>query len=79
MWADILFDIRPDLLEQLRRQQHHARRAIADLGILRTCNVDERARSGVHDVEQLQDGRAVVGDGDFLYMYIIFFKGSRVR
>jgi hypothetical protein len=51
------------LLEQLRREQRHRGGAVADLGVLRARDVNQRLGRGVHDVEQLQDLGAVVGDG----------------
>lgn len=50
------------LLQQLGGEQRHRRRAVADLGVLRARNVDQRLRRGVHHVQQLQDLGAVVGD-----------------
>jgi len=63
MRAHPLLDLPADLPQQLGRQQDDRRRAVADLGVLRPRNVHQRPRRRVDDVEQLEDGRAVVGDG----------------
>lgn len=61
--ADALLDLLLDLLQNLARQHHHRRRAVAHLGVLRARDVHQDARRRVHDVEQLHHRRAVVGDG----------------
>lgn len=60
VWADTLFDIAPDLFQQLSSKQNHARRSISDLSILGTCDVDQGPGGGVNDVEKLEDGGTVV-------------------
>ena len=51
------------LLEQRAGEHDDARRAVADLVVLRPRQVDQQAPDLVLHVHQLQDGRAVVGDG----------------
>jgi len=41
-------------------QERHTRCPISDLGVLRTSNVHKGSRSGMYNVQQLQDGRSIV-------------------
>lgn len=59
-----LLDKRLHRAQQLAREEDDGRRAVADLGVLRERHVDERLGRRVHDLQQLHDGRAIVGDGD---------------
>jgi len=59
-----LLDVRLRLAQELAREQHHARRAVAHLCILRHGDLDERDSGRVHDLQQLHDGRTIVGDGN---------------
>ena len=58
-----LLDVGLALAQELAREQHNARRAIADLRILRHGDLHERDGGGVHDLQQLHERRAVVRDG----------------
>lgn len=75
MDSDAVLDERPDLLEDLggtgvsagllmgverHSQKCHTGGTVSDFGILCARNVDKRARSGVHNVEELEQGGAVV-------------------
>lgn len=63
MWADTILNEALALPEQLRREQDDARRTVSDLRVLSARNVDERLGRRVHDLEELQNRRAVVRDG----------------
>jgi hypothetical protein len=51
------------LLEQLASSEHNRGGAISDLVVLGARNVDQGLGSGVHDVEQTDQGSTIVGDG----------------
>ena len=51
------------LLEELAGEDDDGGGAVAHLGVLALGDVYEGLGRGVHDVEQLHDGGAVVGDG----------------
>ena len=59
-----LLDVGLALAQELAGEQHDARRAVADLGVLRHRDLHERHGGRVHDLQQLHEGRAVVGDRD---------------
>ena len=40
MWADTLFDVPPNLLQQLCGKQDDTRRPVTDFGVLRARDVD---------------------------------------
>mmetsp|Transcript_1370 Transcript_1370/g.4189 ORF Transcript_1370/g.4189 Transcript_1370/m.4189 type:complete len:606 (+) Transcript_1370:131-1948(+) len=61
-----VLDERLHLLEDLAAEEHHGRRAVANLRVLRHANLRQHARRGVNNVQQLHNRRAVVGDGDSL-------------
>eukprot|EP00047_Mylnosiga_fluctuans_P001742 m.221713 g.221713 ORF g.221713 m.221713 type:complete len:557 (-) comp10637_c0_seq1:26-1696(-) len=63
LWVDTLLDEGLALAEELARKQHNACRAITDLGVLRLGNVHECAAGRVHNIQELHDGSAVVGNG----------------
>ena len=48
------------VLQDLCGQQHHGRRSVAHLGVLRLGDVHQGLGSGVDDVEELHDASAVV-------------------
>lgn len=51
--ADTLFHVLLDLLENLAGQNNNRGSAISNLSVLRSCNIDQDAGSGVNDVEEL--------------------------
>mmetsp|Transcript_53172 Transcript_53172/g.137548 ORF Transcript_53172/g.137548 Transcript_53172/m.137548 type:complete len:485 (-) Transcript_53172:48-1502(-) len=61
--VDPLLNVRLRLPQELARQQHHARRAVADLGVLRHRDLDQRHRRRVDNLQQLHDGRPIIRDG----------------
>ena len=60
--VDAAVEQRLRLLEQRPRQHHHARRAVADLVVLRLAQLDEQLADLVLHLHLLQDRRAVVRD-----------------
>lgn len=52
--------------QELRRDNDHRCRSIADLLVLFLCKIDEDFSSRMLDCEHGQDGRAVVGDRHLL-------------
>jgi hypothetical protein len=52
------------LLEELTREDHDGRRAVADLVVLSLRDLDHHLRRWVLDIHLLQHRRAVVGDSD---------------
>ena len=62
--GDAVFDVSSDFLEELRSEQSDRGCAITDFGILGTRDIDEGLAGGVDDVEESEDRRTIVGDGD---------------
>lgn len=52
------------LLEELAGHEHDGGSSITDLVILRLGDVDEGLGSRVHNVEELNQSGAIIGDGD---------------
>jgi hypothetical protein len=63
MRANAVLNERLRLAHKLRRKKHHTSRPVSNLSILRPRDIDERLGSGMHDIEEFEDRRAVVGDG----------------
>lgn len=61
--SDTILNKGPDLPKDLASEKDDRGRAVADLGVLGTSDVDERLRGRVDNVEELKDGGAVVRDG----------------
>ena len=57
-------------LQQLAREDDHARRAVADLVVLRARELDHRLGGGVRDVDLAQDRVAVVRQHDAFFIYM---------
>ena len=55
-----LLDERLQVAQYLGREQHHARRAVAHLGVLRLGYVHQSATGRMHDLEQIHDRRSVI-------------------
>jgi hypothetical protein len=53
-------------LEQLRRDEHDRRSPVSDFLVLLLGELDEDAPGGVVHLDEVQDGRSVVGDGHVL-------------
>jgi len=62
--VDVLFEEVLGVLEELARDRDRARRAVAGLVLLRLGDLDDHLGGRVVDVHRLQDGDAVVRDGD---------------
>lgn len=65
MRTNALLDIIPDLLQELSSKQNYTRRSIPNLSILSACDIDQSPGSGMHDVEEFENGRTIVGDLSF--------------
>ena len=52
--------------QELRSDDDHRRRPIADFLVLFLCEIDEDFTSGMLNCEEREDGSAVVGDCYFL-------------
>lgn len=60
MNSHTLLDVWSDLLQDLGGQENDGSGSVTNLGVLSTGNVDKSARSGVNNVEELEEGRSVV-------------------
>lgn len=63
MRANTVLNERLRFTHKLRRKKHHTSRPVSNLSVLRPRDIDERLRSGMHNIEEFEDRRAVVGDG----------------
>jgi len=59
------------LFEELGGEEHDRGGAVADFVVLRHGDIDQSARRGVDDVEQVDDGAAIVGDGHSAAILIV--------
>ena len=65
VWADTLLYEPSDLLEHLSREKYDAGGTIPDFSVLCTSDVDEALGGRVNDLEEFEDGGAVVCDLSF--------------
>ena len=61
--SDTILDERPDLPEDLSSEKNDGGGSVSDLSVLSSSDVDERLCCWVNDIEELEDGGPVVGDG----------------
>ena len=61
--ADAVLDKLLCLAEEFGREQHDRGGSVSDFGVLGAGDIDQGLGGGVDDVEQAEDGRAVVRDG----------------
>ena len=75
--VDLLVDELLGLAKQFSRQDSDSRRAITDLFVLGTRDVDEDLGGRVVDVDRLEDGCTIVGDGDLLARVLFLSRLQR--
>lgn len=60
MYPDAFLNVRPNLFQDLGSQQSNRGRTVAHFGVLCSCDINERSRGRVDDVEKLKKGCAVI-------------------
>jgi hypothetical protein len=62
MWTNAVLYVASNLFQELGSKQDDARCAIPNLRILSTSDVDQGSGSGMDNIQQFQDCRAIVRD-----------------